>query len=257
MSAKVEDNTTNIEVPEASPDVNESKAEVPAAPNRRMLWIGLGGLVLVALVVGITVPLINKNKNKEKYNDAGVSREASNLSASTFASIDVPQCFEPKEGDTCSTKESYEECQDLVNSGCTDIIISFSCPPQHRCAEPSAVACMLDLAACPDGETMIGRSGEDCKFNFGKDCPEAVQLPAQPEVVPCQMDVRPCPDGINSVGRSGPNCEFNFEDECPKAVQLPAQPEVVPCQMDVRPCPDGINYIGRSGPNCEFNFEDE
>ena len=276
MSSKVEDNTTSVEVPEASPEVNETKQEAPAAPNRKTLWIGLSLLVLVAIVVGITVPLVNKNKNKNKNkekDDEKLITEANSLSVGTFANVDAPQCFEPKQGDTCSTKASYKECQKLASSGCKNILSTYSCPPQHQCGDlpdEGAVACTMDVAACPDGETMIGRSGPHCKFDFEKECPTAVQLPSVEDMCPPLIQGDTC-----STEASHQECVKLVEEGCKliiatascppmydcatqqEAVQLPAQPDVIACQMDVRPCPDGVNSIGRSGPTCEFNFEDE
>ena len=196
MSTEADNNTTSLEVPEASPDVNNSKQEAPAAPNRRMLWLGLAAVALVAITVGITVPLVKKSNDEKDESKAEVATEASRLSLEEVQPVacqmDVRPCpdgvnFVGRTGPNCEF--NFDECPKAVNLP----------------AQPEVVACQMDVRPCPDGVNSVGRSGPNCEFNFDE-CPKAVQLPELPEESPNQ------PSQLPEIPEEGHPC--NGFSEC-------------------------------------------
>lgn len=253
MSSKVDN--IDVEVPEASPDSNAKEAPPKDASSTRK-WIALAVFLAVIIATAIAIPLALK-KDVKKDTDAAVSPDSSNA-AST-----VSQCFEPKEGDDCTTQESYQQCLDLANAGCQEIISTFSCPPIHACGDAPTPETLPEMEQCPpptEGDNCITEeSHKQCMdlVNAGCQtiystfsCPplhrcgdQPTQLPETPEdAVACTMELHICPDGT-SVGRTGPNCEF---EPCPETPE-----DAVACTMELHTCPDGTS-VGRTGPNCEF-----
>ena len=50
--------------------------------------------------------------------------------------VEYEQCQKPN-GDGCVTHESYEQCIQLVKSGCETVVHTMMCPPTHMCLDAS------------------------------------------------------------------------------------------------------------------------
>jgi len=245
--------TNNIEVPSASPDTNETnEALQKPTVNRKVLKLGLAVLVATALVVGITVPLVNKNKS----NDEESSLERSSMSSASAqlpveplpaaCTKEIMYCQDgtPMERDPTDCRWKAELCPAVLPAACTlEMKYCQDGTPMERdpidcrwkvelCPAVLPAACTLEMKYCQDG-TPMERDSIDCRWKVEL-CP-AVLPPVNP--VACTSEIKYCPDNT-PMERDPTDCRW-LEERCAKSAQSSEKAPQVVCTREFKHCPSG------------------
>ena len=125
--------------------------------------------------------------------------------AATPAHAIESMCMAPRSNDDCHTKESYQECLALEEKGCTEMMATFSCPPQYRCIDaPTPVQPIESSCNAPGYPTSCDdeESYQQCLALEGEGCQTMISTYSCPPQYKCADPTPALPVESNCVAPS-------------------------------------------------------